>query len=449
MNEEKHIGLWPATALVVGPMLGVGIFIGPPQVASHVGSPVAFMLLWIAGGLTALCGALTVAELGAMLPRSGGHYVFLRRAYGARISSAAGWLQVLAVFPGSIAAVALALGTYQLPVLFGPKVQEPLLLGGVALPSNFVIGTLLVILLTAINHFGLIVSGRVQIALTALPTLALFASAIAVIAIGGAAPDAGVAPAATTAAGLAAGYLPVYFAYAGWDGGIYVGGEIRDSGRTLPRALLTGTLLVTVLYLVLCAGFLTVYSISGLARTGEAGSAVAGELFGRPGLLGITALIAIAMLGSLNGIVLTGSRIAWAMAHDGELPRCAARLHPAYASPVWSLWLQAGWTIVLMAIGRVDELLAYATAAMLVTGSMTALAVFVLRRREPDLHRPYRTLGYPFTPALFIVSSIVVLAILGWRGDPSVLATVGWFVLALATYSLIEWRRAKRTASGT
>ena len=125
VNPTKHIGLWPATALVVGPMLGVGIFIGPPQVAASVGSESAFLLLWIAGGVTAMCGALSVAELGAMLPLSGGHYVYLRRAYGNGVGFAVGWLQVLAVFPGSIGTVALALGTYQLPVLFGLDLNLP------------------------------------------------------------------------------------------------------------------------------------------------------------------------------------------------------------------------------------------------------------------------------------------------------------------------------------
>ncbi|MBK6425648.1 MAG: amino acid permease [Blastocatellia bacterium] len=448
VNPTKHIGLWPATALVVGPMLGVGIFIGPPQVAASVGSESAFLLLWIAGGITAMCGALSVAELGAMLPLSGGHYVYLRRAYGNGVGFAVGWLQVLAVFPGSIGTVALALGTYQLPVLFGESIREPIVLAGWSIPSTFVIATIVVILLTAINHLGLIFSSRVQLVLTIVPIVTLFVAAIVVIASGQSAPDTGAGHVATTAAGLAAGYLPVYFAYAGWDGAIYIGGEIRDSGRTLPRSLITGTTVVTTLYLVLCAGFLSVYSLAGLAQSGEAGSAVAGVLLGQAGVVGVTLLIAVAMLGSLNGIVLTGSRIAWAMARDGEFPKPGARLDARFGSPVVSLWAQAAWTIVLMAIGGVEDLIAYASAAMLATGSMTALAVFVLRRREPDLPRPYRTLGYPFTPAIFILSSVVVLAILGWRRDPSVLVTIGWVVLSLAVYQILARRRKSREQPG-
>lgn len=444
VNPIKHIGFWPATALVVGPMLGVGIFIGPPEVAKSVGSETAFMLLWILGGITATCGALSVAELGAMLPQSGGHYVFLRRAYGPGVSFAAGWLQVLAVFPGSIGTVALALGTYQLPVLFGESIRQPFVVYGFSVPSAFVIATGVVFVLTAINHLGLVFSTRVQIVLTSIPIVVLFVAAIVVIASGQSAPGTDTVYAASSAAGLAAGYLPVYFAYAGWDGAIYVSGEIRDSGRTLPRSLIAGTMLVTVLYLVLCAGFLSVYALDGLAQSGEAGSAVAGVLFGPVGVVAVTLLIAVAMLGSLNGIVLTGSRIAWAMAHDGEFPRSGARLHARFGSPVVSLWAQAAWTIVLMAIGGVDELIAYASAAMLATGSMTALAVFVLRRREPDLPRPYRTLGYPVTPALFILSSVAVLAILGWKHDPSVLVTVGWVIVAFGVYRFLEWRRKMR-----
>src|SRR5262245_21020615 len=162
MDEPGHteetprlLGPWPAAAIVAGTMLGVGIYIGPPQVAAAAGGIVPFFAMWIAGGVAALCGALSVAELSAMVPKDGGHYVFLRRAYGGGVGFAAGWLETLAVMPGSIGAIALALGTFQVPVLFGDRANHP-----------FLVATAVVLALTTINWLGIVVSGRVQLLLT-------------------------------------------------------------------------------------------------------------------------------------------------------------------------------------------------------------------------------------------------------------------------------------------
>jgi APA family basic amino acid/polyamine antiporter len=418
-------------------MLGVGIFIGPPQVAGEVGGAVPFLLLWAAGGMAALCGALSVAELSAMTPKDGGHYVFLRRAYGPAAGFAAGWLETLAVMPGSIGAVALALGTFQLPVLFGERAAAPFVVAGLAIPAPFVWGTLVVVALTALNHLGIVISGRTQMALTTTPVVVLFAAALVVLAYGAGTPLS--APAAPReGASLAAAYLPVFFAYAGWDGAIYIGGEVKDPGRSLPRSLIGGTLAVTVLYLVLCAFFLRVFTLDGLAAAGEAGSAAAEALFGRVGVLAITSLIVAGVVGSINAQVLQGSRISYAMALDGEMPRAFARLDPKRKTPAVALWAQAAWTIALMATQRVDQLVTYASTAMLIAGSLSVMSVVVLRRREPDAPRPYRTWLYPAPPVLFAVSNFVVLAILARRADPSVLLAIGWFVGAFVLYRVVR-----------
>lgn len=441
-QPARLLGLVPATALVVGTMLGVGIFIGPPQMAAISGSETLFLLLWLGGGVTALCGALSVAELSALLPFNGGHYVYLRKVYGPGIGFAAGWLEGLAVFPGSIGTLALAVGTFQLPALFGPSVLEPFVVGPISIPAPLVWGTLIVVAFTALNHLGIVLSGRVQTALTALPVLLFFGGAVWVIAAGHHASLSDVPePATSQAMNLAAAYLPVYFAYAGWEGAIYVAGEIKNPGRNLPRALIVGTSLVTLLYFVLTAGFATLFSLSQLSTVGEAGSAAAGHLFGRPGTIAMTGLILVGLLGSLNAQVLTGSRITNAMSIDGEFVRSVARLSRRFGTPAHALWLQAAWTVVLMAFQRVDQLIAYATAAMLMIGVLSVLSVGILRRREPDAQRPYRTLFYPATPVLYIVSSVVVLAILIRQADVSVLLAVGWFVLALVLRRLAHARK--------
>lgn len=419
-------------------MLGVGIYIGPPQVAANVGSIAAFFLLWLAGGIAALCGALSVAELSAMAPQDGGHYVYLRRAYGPGIAFAAGWLEILAVMPGSIGAVALALATFQLPALFGDRLSAPIAIGGLEIPQAFVWGTAVVVALTAINHIGIVLSGRTQLVLTATPILALFA-VMAVLLVGGVVGEPRGASGGVEGAGLAAAYLPVFFAYAGWDGATYVGGEVRDPGRNLPLALVGGSLLVTLLYLTLCAGYVSVFTLDALAATGEAGSAAAAELFGYRGVVAVTALIGVGVLGSLNAQVLQGSRISYAMGLDGELPGAFARLDERRRTPVLALWAQAAWTVVLMATQRVDELVTYASTAMLIAGSLSVASVMILRRREPDAPRPYRTLWYPLPPILFCASSALVLGILASQGDPSVLLAIGWFLGALVVYRLVRW----------
>jgi APA family basic amino acid/polyamine antiporter len=427
-------------------MLGVGIYIGPPQVAANVDSIAAFLLLWLAGGVAALCGALSVAELSAMVPQDGGHYVYLRRAYGPGVAFASGWLEILAVMPGSIGAIALALATFQLPTLFGERLSAPIALGGLEFPQAFVWGTVIVVALTAINHLGIVLSGRTQLVLTATPILVLFAAMAVLVVVGVGAPRG--APGGVEGAGLAAAYLPVFFAYSGWDGATYVGGEVRDPGRNLPFALVGGALIVTLLYLTMCAGYLSVFTLDALAASGEAGSAAAAELFGHRGVAAVTALIGVGVLGSLNAQVLQGSRISFAMGLDGELPSAFARLDERRRTPALALWAQAAWTVVLMATQRVDELVTYASTAMLIAGSLSVASVMILRRREPDAPRPYRTLWYPLPPILFCASSALVLGILASQGDRSVLLAIGWFVGALVVYRL-KRDLPRRTRSNT
>jgi APA family basic amino acid/polyamine antiporter len=284
-----------------------------------------------------------------------------------------------------------------------------------------------------------VISGRVQVVLATIPIAILFTAAIIVLftfdapladPIGTPAPPAG----AVTSRALAHGFLSVYFAYSGWNAAIYVGSEIRKPGRTLPRALLVGTGSVTALYMVMCAGFLAVFSIARLATVGEAGTAAARELLGARGELAITILIAVAILGSINGTVLTGSRVAFAMARSGHCPRSAGILDRRYGTPVVALWAQAGLSIALMGSQRFEQLIEYTAAAMLVTGTLTVMAVVVLRRKLADQPRPYRTWGYPVTPLVYAGSSVVVLLALVEDLDPSVFLALVWFAGALVVH---------------
>jgi APA family basic amino acid/polyamine antiporter len=430
-DQRRRLSPLGAMSLVAGSMLGIGIFISPPVVADHIDRPGAFLLIWLLGGLSALFGALSIAELGAMMPRAGGDYPYLRLAYGPGLAFAAGWLQLLAVFPGSLAAMAVGTSEFQLPIMLGDVYDWPRSLGA---DPVMVWAIALVVGLTAVNHFGVVVSGRLQVVVTAVPVAILLVGTFAVLLYhgteGGALASAGRDMRMPVMGGFALAFLKVYFAYSGWNAAIYVGGEIRRPGQNLPRALVGGTLGVTVLYLVLCVGFLAVFTMADLANTGEVGTAAARVIFGPWGELLVTLSILFCMLGSINGTILTGSRISYAMACDGQCIPQAGRVHERYGTPTVALWLQAGWTILLMFTHSFEQLIDYASAAMLITGTMTVVAVFVLRRKLRDVPRPYRTWGYPFTPALYVLSSLAVLAVLLAELDPSVFLGVGWFVAA-------------------
>ncbi len=445
-RSDRRLGLWPALTVVAGSMLGIGIFIAPPEVAADISGSGYFLLIWAFGGFAALCGALSVAELGGMLPQAGGDYPYLRLAYGPGIAFSAGWLQLLATFPGSLAAMAVGVATYQLPVLAGERFAEAIHLGPLVIQAPTFWAAVIVLVLTALNHIGVVVSGRVQILLTTAPLVILMIASV--VLVGGvgveqivAWADHGVVAEPPSAAQWARAYLPVYFAYSGWNAAIYIGGEIRDPGRNLPRSVIGGTCLVVVLYLVLCGGYLSLFPLSELAGVGEAGTAAAREIFGAVGVIGVTTLILLAMLGSINGTVLTGSRIAFAMAEGGDCVRSAARLHPRFGTPVVALWGQAALALLLIATQTFSQLMDYASCAMLITGTLTVLSVMILRRRLPNLHRPYRLHLYPLAPVFYAVSSLVVVVVLLTNFDPSVFLSVGWFALALLFHAVVLRKR--------
>ncbi len=438
----KKLGPWAAQSIVSGSMLGIGIFIFPPVVAQHIHSSGYFLLVWLLGGLAALCGALCVAEMGAMMPRAGGEYPYLRLAFGPGIAFSTGWLQLLATFPGSLATMAVGTATYQLPVLFGERFAAPIDLGIVTMDGSTFWAIALVVLLTGLNHVGVVLSGKVQLFLTVVPLAVLLVVSLFVVGEVGTVEvessglhlDLWSIP---TAGALAAAYLPVYFAYSGWNAAIYIGGEIENPGRNLPLAVIGGTLSVLVLYMVLSLGFLSVFSVADLAGVGEAGTAAAGRLFGQAGVFVMTTMILLAMLGSLNGSVMTGSRVGYAMAEQGHFPRSGGRLHPRFGTPVVALWTQTGLAVGLIMLQGFEALMRYTSSSMLISGSLTVYSVVRLRKRLPDLARPYRVGFYPWVPLAYVGSSLFVLAVLVAQLDVSVFMAVGWFALALLVHRFI------------
>ena len=440
--QRRSLGLLTSFAITAGSMVGIGIFHSPPMVAQSLPSLSGYYGMWLLGGLIALSGAVACGELGAMLPRAGGDYVFQREAYGTRCAFASGWVLFGAIFAGSIATLSVALFQFQIPALTGIDTSAPLFewpWGG-AFTRAHLLAVATVVVLTGINNLGAHVSGRTQLALSLLPIGAYALLGVGVLVFGQAAETTvdGPAPPALTLGGFAVAYMAVYFAYSGWNNVIYVAGEVRDPARNIPRALIAGTAAITLLYLVMCAAFVHVLSLPGVAAAGEVGTASADVLGGASARWAVTAVIGLALLATVNATVLGGARVGYAMGQDGAASSWLAGIDPARGVPARALWAQAGWAILLIVSGRFEQLFQMVSLAMVLTGALTVSALFVLRRTRPDLHRPYRATGYPWLPALYLVASAVVMAIMVARAfgdEPGTwypLLGVGIFALAFA-----------------
>lgn len=448
--EPRCIGLWQATAICAGNMMGVGIFLLPNQVAASTQRPMPFLLLWLVGGVWALCGAMSLAELGAMLPRAGGDYVYVREAYGRPWAFMSGWLALLVTFPGSIAVMAYLTMRFQGPTIFGSWVSGTIFetgIGSWSLTATWahLIAVLVIVALTWINHRSTRLSSSFQVLVTVIPIviLVVLASAIWTYVSGDA------TSAAAVVAGrevpplpvLLLGLLPIYFAYAGWNAITYVAGEVHQPGRKLPLALALGTIVVTAVYMLVCIAYVQVVPVQAMTSELNLGVTVARTLLGDLAPPVIDSLIFVAVIGSINVTIMAGSRIYLAMARDGLFLRRAARLHPGYQTPTWSLWIQGLWASMLVFVGTLEQLLDYTVTMMLILSIMSVGAVMVLRRTRPDWKRPYRTWFYPLTPLLYIAICVIVLwANLQKEGWGSQFVGIGVGIVGLIVYSFTRDR---------
>jgi basic amino acid/polyamine antiporter, APA family len=412
--QPRVIGTAGGLAIVIGSMLGIGIFLTPPQVATHLPSPTLYLGAWLAGGLIAFSGAVAYAELGTRFPKAGGDYVFLREAFGSSVSFAAGWVLFAGVFAGSVATMAVPLAQFQLPVLLAPVVAvtpEHVLLsaGPIEMTVARAVAVGFIVVLTAINVLGTRLSTRTQIALTAAPMVLLALGASFLLST--TEPAAAAAQPSPDASGFVRfgrAVLAIYFAYAGWNAIAYVGGEMKQPEVTVPRSLLGGTVVVTALYLLMAAAFLVVLGVDGLQGSFEAGTATATAAGGTWAAYAVTALIATALLGSLNGTVLAGGRVGWAMARSGANLAGFGRLNDRFRTPDRALLMQGALAIVFVSTGTFEILLELTSVAMLLMGALTVLALFRIRKRDGPT-APYTATLYPWLPLLFVATSAAVI----------------------------------------
>lgn len=447
---DRALSTTDATLVTVGATLGTGIFLTTAAVAQSAPDPRGILLLWLAGGLLALAGALTYAELGAMYQQAGGQYVYLKEAYGPLFGFLFGWVSFFVIMTGGVAVLAVGFGEYL--GAFLPFFGSGHRLWSVGLPGGFawtatgaqLAGALAIAGLTAVNYVGVRAGTRFQNVVTA-------AKIGALVLLGGAGlllkarPGTFVHGASVFPLGLAAagvGMIAVQWTYDGWYGATFMTGEMKTPGRSLPIGIILGTSIVTILYLLINLVYLRALPVVELMRTPRVAEASALALFGPAGGSLISALVLVTIFGCLASTILYPPRIYLPMARDGLFFAALGRVHPVYRTPAASLVAQGIWGIALTFSGTYEQLYTYVIFAVFLFHAGTGASVIVLRRRLPDAPRPFRVPGYPWIPLLFVG---VCLALVGnTLIEKPAESGIGIAILAAGIPAYAYWRRRSR-----
>jgi APA family basic amino acid/polyamine antiporter len=438
--------------VVVGGIIGAGIFINPYIVAQRLDSSALVMAAWLAGGVVALAGALTFAELGTLFPRAGGHYAYLREAYHPMAGFLYGWGLLLMIEGGAIAAVGITFAEYTLR-LVGRT-------GAEALPLT----VLAIVMVAAVNYVGVKPGSRLLNAFVVLkliplalligaglllPVPAVEASGAVLVQPGPAALDAtGRAPMLLFAFGAA--LIPVMFSYGGWQNANYIAEEMKNPVRDLPIGLLAGTGLVVLVYGLVNFVYLRTLGHAGLAGTLTPASDAAGLLFGDTGDFLITLGIAVSTFGFLNLTMLAPTRVYFAMARDGLFPERIARLHPRFDTPSLAIVVQTAWAIVLVLTGSYAQLVDYVVSIDWIFFGAAGASVFVFRRRVPLTERPAGVFAaplYPLVPGLFVAVSVLIVGSVVWTNPAR--TGVGFALLAAGVPAYLYWSRRRENFDDT
>lgn len=445
---RRELGIWSAASIVVGTVIGSGIFLVPKTMILQVGTPELVFLVWIFGGILSLAGALTYAELAAMYPEAGGEYNYLRAAYGPFFGFLYGWTQFSVAKSGSIAT--LATGFFYYLGNFLPELDRPVFILPVPLGENFgpvpvsqgqLWAIAVILFLALVNWFGVRWGGGVQLAVTILK-VALIAGIIAIGLLSGKGDVANFHTSVAARGGIAgffAALVAVLWAYDGWNNVSMVSSEIKEPQKNLPRALIFGTALVIAVYLLTNIAYFYVLDARAVAGSDRVAAEMMRLLLGSPGAGAVSLAAMISIFAALNGSILSGSRVPYALARDGLFFRRFAHVHPGHATPGFSIIALSLWACVLVLSGRYDQLLTIVIFPSWILYGMAAAAVIVLRIRQPQTHRPYRTLGYPIVPLLFVFVA-VLLIFFTLRNSPRE-SGIGLVLIALGVPFYLRWRR--------
>jgi len=429
---KRELGLFDAVMINAGTMIASAIFIVPATIAAAVHGTALMTLVWVVGGIVSLLGALSIAELAAAYPEAGGQYAYLREAYGTVWAFLYGWANFAVINTASIAAIAVGFARYI--GFFTPLTETAIRV--IAIAS--------IIALTLLNCRGVRLGATTQNILTILKIGALVALVVTsfVLPGGSATHFQPLWPSATVGqliGPFGVAMVAVLWAYDGWIETTYVGSEIVDPGRNLPRSIILSTLIVIALYVLASVAYAYVLSPEGMAASKLVASDVARVTMGAVGATFVVVAILISTLGANNGIILTAARIPYAMARGGMFFRSQGVVHPRYATPAVALVTQGVIASILTAFGSYDQLFTYVVFAQFVFYALSASAVIRLRQKAPQVARPYRTWGYPATPIVFIAFAV-------WLVYNTIVETpkdsaIGAGIILLGLPGYYYWRR--------
>ena len=444
---QRRLGPLDAAAIIVSNVIGGGIFLTPAVIAGIMGDAWSMIGVWLLGGAIAFAGAMAYAELAALRPQAGGEYVYLREAFGPLAAFLTGWTSFVAGFSGAIAASAVGFAAYLGRFLPAAGNTTPMFQTGLgplslSVTPQALVAIALIVLLTLI-HVGGVGPGRlVQNVLAAAKVTFLIMLVLIGFGWGDGSWAHFEAPQTVATGGWLLALVPVMFSYAGWNAASYVAEEIRDPERFLPRSLAMGTGAVVLLYVVL--NVLYVYSLPVRELAGLQVSVmdvISERLFGpRAGDL-MAIMTAISIAASVSAMIIAGPRVYFAMARDGVFFRRAAEVHKVYGTPHISIVAQSAWSILLVLSGSFSQLITYTGFSVVLFSGIAGVALFVLRRRNPDERRPFRAWGYPLMPGLFVLASALIVGNAIWRAPGPSAAGVAIILAGLPLYLYLRRRR--------
>jgi len=437
----RRLGLWSAVAVLVGSTIGSGIFRSPAGIADKLPGPFPLLVIWVTGGLFALCGALTLAEVAGAFPQTGGVYVYIREAWGRLAGFLFGWAELVLIRAAALGAISTTFAEYMLRVTG----RDP----GIAPYDSWVhyVAAAAILLTATFNYVGIRWGSLVQNITTIAKVGALLLIIVLAFALG--LPETGghytpAMPAGSFSLmpfGLA--LVSVLWVYDGWADVSFVGGEVKDPERNLPRVLIFGTLIIIALYLLANLAYLAVLPVEEIRRSKLVAADVAERVMGTPGVAFVSIAVMVSTFGTLNGSVMTGARVLFATAADGLLFKPIARVHPRFRTPSVAIILEASLGVLFVLVGTFEQLADAFVTAIVPFYALAVGSVFVLRRRA-DYAPPFRVPGYPIVPAIFIVATILLLgnALLDRASRMPTLAVFAVILFGIPIYYLTARRNA-------
>jgi APA family basic amino acid/polyamine antiporter len=439
----RRLGLWSAVAVLVGSTIGSGIFRSPAGIADKLPGPLPLLVIWVTGGLFALCGALTLAEVSGAFPQTGGVYIYIREAWGRLTAFLFGWTELVLIRAAALGAISTTFAEYMLRV----SGRDP----GLAPYDSYVhyVAAAAILLTATFNYVGLKWGSLVQNITTLAKVGALLLIIVLAFALG--LPETGghytpaVPPGSFSLMPFGLALVSVLWVYDGWADVTFVGGEVKDPERNLPRVLIYGTLIIITLYLLANLAYLAVLPMEELRTSKLVAADVAERVMGTAGVAFVSVAVMVSTFGTLNGSVMTGARVLFATAADGLLFKPIARVHPRFKTPSVAIILEAMLGVLFVLIGTFEQLADAFVTAIVPFYALAVASVFVLRRR-PGYAPPFRVPGYPVVPAIFIVATVLLLgnAILDPASRYPTLAVLGIILIGIPVFYL---SRGQKTAN--